>query len=106
MRIAIYGAGLIGAYVGGRLAAAGGDVVLIGRARSRAALAGGLTLTDYRGARMTTGPLPFAEGPEGALGADLVLICVKSQASASVARELRPHLGPGRAGRQPAERRQ
>lgn len=95
MRIAIYGAGLIGAYVGGRLAAAGGDVVLIGRARSRAALAGGLTLTDYRGARITTGPLPFAEGPEGAAGADLVLICVKSQASASVARELRPHLAPG-----------
>lgn len=95
MRIAIYGAGLIGAYVGGRLAAAGGDVVLIGRARSRAALAGGLTLTDYTGARITTGPLPFAEGSEGAAGAGLVLICVKSQASAAVARELGPHLAPG-----------
>lgn len=94
MRIAVFGAGTIGCYVGGRLAAAGGEVVLIGRARVREALAGGLVLTDYRGGRVTTGPLPFTEGPEGAAGADLVLVCVKSPASAGAAEALRPFLAP------------
>lgn len=95
MRIAVFGAGAIGCYVGGRLAAAGGDVVLIGRARIGAEIGGGLTLTDYRGGRGVTGPLPFAETPEAAAGAELVLVCVKSQASVAAAESLRPVLAPG-----------
>ncbi len=95
MRIAVFGAGAIGCYVGGRLAAAGGDVVLIGRARIGAEIGSGLTLTDYRGGRVVTGPLPFAETPEAAAGAELVLVCVKSQASVAAAEALRPVLAPG-----------
>ena len=38
MKIAIFGAGSIGAYVGGALLANGAGVVLIGRARIMAAL--------------------------------------------------------------------
>lgn len=95
MRIAVFGAGSIGCYVGGRLAAAGAEVVLIGRARMREALAGGLVLSDYRGARVETPAPPFAEGPDGAAGAGLVLVTVKSQASAATAEALRPHLAPG-----------
>ena len=95
MRIAVFGAGAIGCYVGGRLAAAGGDVVLIGRARIGAEIGVGLTLTDYRGGRVVTGPLPFAETPEAAAAADLVLVCVKSQASVAAAEALRPVLASG-----------
>ena len=94
MRIAIFGAGAVGCYLGGRLAAAGGSVLLIGRARIGTEIAQGLTVTDYRGGRAQVGALPFAEGPEAAHEADLVLVCVKSAASAEAARALRSHLAP------------
>ncbi|WP_068304177.1 2-dehydropantoate 2-reductase [Pararhodobacter sp. CCB-MM2] len=94
MRIAIFGAGAIGCYVGGRLAHAGADVVLIGRPRMGDALAQGLHLTDYRGADLHLPPLPFATGPEAVKDATLVLICVKSQDSAQAAAQLSTHLPP------------
>ncbi|MCB1409191.1 MAG: 2-dehydropantoate 2-reductase [Rhodobacteraceae bacterium] len=94
MRIAIFGAGAVGCYLGGRLAAAGGSVLLIGRARIGTEIAQGLTVTDYRGGRAQVGALPFAEGPEAANEADLVLVCVKSAASAEAAQALRPCLAP------------
>ena len=47
MKIAIFGAGSIGAYVGGALLASGADVVLIGRARMQDGVARyGLTLAS------------------------------------------------------------
>ncbi|MCW1931761.1 2-dehydropantoate 2-reductase [Pararhodobacter zhoushanensis] len=95
MRIAVFGAGAVGCYIGGRLAAAGGDVVLIGRARIGAELAQGLVLSDYRGGSVRCDPLPFAQGAEGAAGAGLVLVCVKSPGSEAAARALRPHLATG-----------
>ena len=95
MRIAVFGAGAVGCYIGGRLAAAGGDVVLIGRVRIGAELAQGLSLSDYRGGSVRCGALPFFEGAEGVAGADLVLVCVKSPGSEAAAEALRPHLATG-----------
>ena len=69
MNIAIFGAGSIGAYVGGALLASGADVVLIGRARMQASVARhGLTLTDLNGHRSQLAPdqVPYAHDP-GAL---------------------------------------
>lgn len=94
MRIAVFGAGAIGCYIGGRLAAAGGEVVLIGRDRMAAELAQGLTLTDYLGGRVTVPPLPFAQGPEAAARATLALVCVKVHDNTRAARELRMSLPP------------
>ena len=50
MKIYIYGAGSIGCYLGGSLAAAGSDVTFITRPRIHAELSQwGLVLTDYLG---------------------------------------------------------
>ena len=96
MRIAIFGAGSVGCYIGGRLAAGGAQVTLIGRARLRDDLAThGLHLSDYRGGEDHVRDIPFALEPEAAAGAALVLVCVKSQHSAEAARSLKPHLAAG-----------
>ena len=49
-KVAVLGAGSIGAYVGGALLGAGADVTLLGRARMRQRIAEhGLHLTDLHG---------------------------------------------------------
>jgi 2-dehydropantoate 2-reductase len=94
--ICVFGAGSIGCYVGGRLAAAGAEVVLIGRPRLAHEIAlHGLTLTDLYGAESHVPEPQFATEPAAAAGADLVLVTVKSAATADAARALAPHLAPG-----------
>lgn len=66
MKICVYGAGGIGCYVGGRLAAAGSDVTFIGRPRLAAEVAsGGLRLTDFHGADLRVSAVRFEVVPEG-----------------------------------------
>jgi 2-dehydropantoate 2-reductase len=85
--IAIFGAGAIGCWVGGRLAAGGAGVTLIGRARLMGELASGLRTTDLDGgeAAARVGPgaaVEVATEPGAARGADLVLVTVKSAQTA------------------------
>lgn len=90
-RIVVYGAGSIGCYVGGRLAAAGADVVFIGRDRIGKLLQeNGLHLTDYLGADLEVPPerVVYATSVQAAENADLVLVAVKSAATAEAAAEL------------------
>lgn len=92
------GAGSIGGYVGGRLIAAGADVVLIGRERLRREIGThGLRISDYRGYRAALAPpqVAVATSAEAAAGADLVLVTVKSAATAAAAAELARVLRPG-----------
>ncbi|GAA1671426.1 2-dehydropantoate 2-reductase [Glycomyces endophyticus] len=94
--ICVYGAGSIGCYVGGRLAAAGADVVFVGRERIAAEVrAHGLTLTDLDGARERVEAPRYETDPAAAAGADLVLVTVKSAATAEAAARLAPRLRPG-----------
>ncbi|WP_238157197.1 2-dehydropantoate 2-reductase [Kribbella sp. VKM Ac-2571] len=94
--IAVYGAGGIGCYVGGRLAATGTPVTFVGRPRMAAELAThGLHLTDYLGADLRVADVPFETTPAGAAKADLVLVTVKSAATESAAEELAEVLSPG-----------
>lgn len=89
--IAVFGAGSIGCYVGGRLAAAGSRVVLIGRAYQASQLAAdGLTVSDYQGFRAHLAPerIMFSTDPGAAASADLVLITVKAGATDAAARAL------------------
>ncbi|MEV3935931.1 2-dehydropantoate 2-reductase [Glycomyces sp. NPDC049804] len=92
--ICVYGAGSVGCYVGGRLAAGGAEVVFVGRERIAAEVAAhGLTLTDLHGAELRVGSPRYATAPVA--GADLVLLTVKSAATAEAAEALAPHLEPG-----------
>jgi len=92
--IAVLGAGAIGCWVGGRLAAAGAEVTLIGRARVLDELAGGLRTTDLDGgdvlARMGDGArtVRIATEPDAARDAALVLVTVKSAQTAGAGEAL------------------
>lgn len=97
MRIAVFGAGSIGAYVGGALLAAGADVVLVGRARMRARIAAhGLSLSDLHGHAVTlaAADVPYTEDSAALADADLVLVTVKSADTAAAAQAIRAHARP------------
>ena len=97
MRICIYGAGSIGCYVGGRLAATGTPVTFVGRERlAREVREHGLHLTDYEGAALDVAPgdVPFETTPGAAADADLVLVTVKSAGTDDAGRELAGVLRP------------
>src|SRR5207253_7050746 len=86
-RIAVFGAGAIGCWVGGRLSAGGADVTLIGRPRVLDELADGVKCSEIRGTTITAKP-KLATDVAAAAGADAVLVTVKSAQTAQAAREL------------------
>jgi 2-dehydropantoate 2-reductase len=98
MKICVFGAGSIGCYVGGRLAATGADVTFVGRPRLAAEIRQhGLHLTDWQGADLRVAPadVRFETSPEAVRTADLVLVTVKSAGTEEVARDLAHLLKPG-----------
>jgi 2-dehydropantoate 2-reductase len=93
-RIAVLGAGSIGAYVGGALIAAGGDVTLIGRTRMREQVAlHGLTVSDMDGRNDALSPaqVHYCEDPATLADADLILVTVKSADTEGIASLLAQH---------------
>ena len=86
-RIAVFGAGAIGCWLGGRLAAGGAEVTLIGRARVIDELRDGLRVSELGGAGFTVTP-QLSTDVAAAADADVVLVTVKSAATAEAAREL------------------
>jgi len=98
--IAIAGAGSIGCFVGGQLAAAGRDVRFLGRDRVVDELRShGLTLTDRDAGRVRVEPerLAATSDPATALaGADIVLVTVKSSGTREIGRTV-AELAPARA---------
>ncbi|MEU1430199.1 2-dehydropantoate 2-reductase [Nocardia sp. NPDC005746] len=96
LRVTVLGAGSIGCYVGGRLAAAGAEVTFVGRPRVLDELnTHGLRLTDLDGKNVTVEPTAFETATEPTDEADLVLITVKSAGTATAAAELAGVLAPG-----------
>ena len=98
MHVAIFGAGSIGCFVGGAWAAAGVPVTFIGRERIGADIAGnGLTLTDYSGwrARLAPEQVDFTSRPAALARADIIALCVKSNATAAAAKEIGRHARKG-----------
>jgi 2-dehydropantoate 2-reductase len=96
MRIGVFGAGAIGCYVGGKLAAAGCDVVMVGRL-GRELARSGLQLSDLAGGAVA---LPaervvYRDDPAALADRDLVLVTVKSIDSEAAGRTLAAVLGPG-----------
>lgn len=81
MRVAIVGAGSIGAVLGAKLAASGHEVVLVARGAHLAALRErGLTLVDHVGGATGTSRLPASADPADFGPQDLVIIGLKAHA--------------------------
>ena len=83
MKIGVYGAGSIGCYVGGMLAAAGNAVVLVGREAIGERLTQGIALTRFDGVESAAAPnrFEFASDPALLADCDAILICMKSIAT-------------------------
>ncbi|KUJ73322.1 2-dehydropantoate 2-reductase [Ruegeria marisrubri] len=97
MRIAIAGAGSIGCFCGGLLAAGGHDVTLLGRPRILDEIrSNGLTVSDYSGLRQTLAADRFTltDDPAALGAADLVIVTVKSGATAAMADLIARHAPP------------
>lgn len=94
-KIVIAGAGSIGCFIGGLLALGGAEVVLLARPRIAAELAAdGLTLTSFEGwsERLEPGRIKVETDPAEALrNAELVLVTVKSGATAEMAGLIAAH---------------
>ena len=92
-KIAIYGAGAIGGWMGAKLAAVGCNVSVVARGAALDALrAHGLRLRE--GDAATTCPVQASDDP-AALGVqDLVVVSVKAPGMADVARRIGPLIGP------------
>ena len=96
--VLVMGTGSIGGWLGGRLQAAGASVHFVGRPRMLDALARqGLTLTDRDGGRLhlPAASLQLHPAVPAGLAPGLVLLCVKSGATADAAQELGQQLPAG-----------
>jgi 2-dehydropantoate 2-reductase len=91
--IAMFGAGAIGCWVGGRLAAGGAEVRLIGRARVMEEVRGGLRVTQLDGPAADVTVAATTDAAQAA-EAELVIVTVKAaqtqEAGDQLARVLRP----------------
>jgi 2-dehydropantoate 2-reductase len=89
VKIGVLGAGAIGCFLGGRLIAAGHDVVLVGRLGGEIA-ASGLELTDYAGGHVELAPdrVRYVDEPGPLAGVSAVLVTVKSLATEEAVRPL------------------
>lgn len=94
MKIAVFGAGGVGGYFGGRLAQSGAQVVFIARgAQLRALQEGGLQVDSIKG----NFSLPHVQAvahPQEAGPVDGVILAVKAWQIPEAARQLRQTLGP------------
>ncbi len=93
-RVTVMGAGSIGCFLGGWLAAAA-DVTLIGRAPIIDALErDGLTVTDLRGRTRTVPPnsLTLTTDPSAVVGSDYVLMTTKTTGTHAATALVAPHL--------------
>jgi 2-dehydropantoate 2-reductase len=94
MRVAIVGAGSIGAVLGGKLAASGHEVALVARGAHLDALRErGLTLVDHVGAASGTYRLPASDEPADFGEQDLVVIGLKAHAIPAMLPRMKPLIG-------------
>jgi 2-dehydropantoate 2-reductase len=93
MRICIYGAGAIGALMGGKLAAAGHDVTLIARGAHGEAMARDGVRLEVKGETAVVRPRVTADA-SGAVGAVYVILTMKAHGVPAALAALAPHLGP------------
>jgi 2-dehydropantoate 2-reductase len=94
LRIAIFGAGGIGGYLGGRLSQAGEEVVLIARGEHLQAIKEhGLKVDSIKGDFVAT-PALATDNPTEAGPVDAVILGVKAWQVLDAAKAMRPMIGP------------
>ena len=94
MRIAIFGAGGIGGYLGGRLSQAGEEVVLIARGEHLQAIKErGLRIDSIKG-DFVANPALATDDPTEAEPVDAVILGVKAWQVLDAAKAMRPMIGP------------
>tara|TARA_B100001146_G_scaffold52988_1_gene46355 strand:+ start:235 stop:1179 length:945 start_codon:yes stop_codon:yes gene_type:complete len=94
LRIAIFGAGGIGGYLGGRLSQAGEEVVLIARGEHLQAIKEhGLRVDSIKGDFVAT-PALATDNPTEAEPVDAVILGVKAWQVLDAAKAMRPMIGP------------
>ena len=98
VRITVIGAGVVGCYLGGRLARHA-DVTLVGRPHVLDPIrAVGLTVESGEGEgdriHVPAEQLTLAETPESVRHADVVLVCTKARSTATATAAFVPHLRP------------
>ena len=94
MRIAVFGAGGVGGYFGGRLAQAGENVVFIARGdHLKAMLKQGLKVNSVKGDFLVK-PVQATNDPAQVGIVDVVLVCVKAWQVPDAAEAIRPMIGP------------
>ncbi|MDN5872784.1 MAG: 2-dehydropantoate 2-reductase [Sinobacteraceae bacterium] len=96
-RVLVFGAGSVGCYLGGRLAAAGVPVDFVGRSRiGRSVSRHGLSLSDYHGDHWRVPPeqIRFSSAVAGG-EYDIVFVTVKTAATPQAGRALARVLNPG-----------
>ncbi|MCV2867685.1 2-dehydropantoate 2-reductase [Defluviimonas sp. WL0002] len=94
MKIAVMGAGALGGYFGGRLAAAGQEVTLIARGAHLAAIRErGLKILSPRG-NLHVPAIPATDDPATVGPVDVIMFMVKNYDVESGARAIAPMLGP------------
>ncbi|HEX8643126.1 MAG TPA: 2-dehydropantoate 2-reductase [Allosphingosinicella sp.] len=97
-RIAIFGAGSVGCFIGGAWQAAGLDIAFLGRERTRKDVdAHGMTITDMDGARLhlPPGSVAFGTDPRALAEAGAIALCVKSYDTQDAARTIAKHARKG-----------
>lgn len=99
LRITVIGAGVVGCYLGGRLARHA-DVALVGRAHVLDPIREeGLTVESGgpRGVSLhvPADALTLSEDPTPVRRSDVVLVCTKAGQTAAATDQIRPHLRPG-----------
>jgi 2-dehydropantoate 2-reductase len=94
MRIAIYGAGSVGGYFGGRLSQAGEDVIFLARGdHLNAILANGLQVDSING-DFVLQQVQATDDPSNIGKVDMVLVSVKTWQVSEAAQTMRPMIGP------------
>jgi 2-dehydropantoate 2-reductase len=90
MKIAVVGAGAIGGYLGGWLAASGEDVTFIARGKNLEAIrARGMRVTGEDGIEVVSTGVRAFERPRDAGTQDVILLTVKAHQVAAIAAELK-----------------
>jgi 2-dehydropantoate 2-reductase len=91
-RIAVLGAGSVGCFIGGCWQAAGLPVTFIGRPKiAHDIREHGLALSDYSGWDATISDVDYACVPAPLADADIIVLTVKSGATAKASREIAEH---------------
>ena len=90
--IAVLGAGSVGCFIGGTWQTAGLPVTFVGRPKiAHDIKEHGLTLTDHSGWNATLRDVDYACVPAALADADIILVTVKSAATADAARDIADH---------------